>query len=905
MARPLPRDRLRAWRRRLLDRLHGEVADRRMADELAFHLSLETEKNIRLGMSPAAARRAAVLAFGGVDRVAEEVRDVRGIAWVDDFVHDLPHAIRSLRRSPGFTLSAVAALSLGLGANSAVFSVVHAVVIARLPFAAPEQLVRVWEANPAQRIEQGRVSPGTFLDLQNRSRTLGPLALFGERDMLFVGDHEPWEAHAAAVSPELFDLLGIQPVAGRGFARDNTGGTVPEIVLGYGVWQRQFGGDPGVVGKTLRMDYKFAYTIVGVMPAGFAFPPRTEVWTPLRYGPAATASERQFRYYGAVARLRPGITLGPAEREASVIAARLAAEYPASNAGWTIQLAPLDRSIVGDTRPVLVVLLCLAGCVLLIACGNVATLAVARATARRHEIAVRMALGAGKARLVRQWTTEALVLAVAGGLGGLIVGYWSNRLLIALAPRDIPRLDEVTFGASVVVFVAVATAVVALAVGIAPALRSRDTQPLDAMRSRTDSASFGGARSRQWLVGTQVALTFVLTVAATLLLRSFARLESTDLGYRRHDILSVRLRVPAGRFLPSPWVGRLAYFDRLIAEVSRIPGVQLVGGTSKIPLTGESGSGSMWRLDAPGAQGAQPPASAADQWKAGIQLVTPRYFETMGIRLTRGRSFEPTDRFTERQLERDDVPRPPGVAIINEAMARRYWPNGDALGARIFLFDDRSFAAYRTIVGVVADARETSADSAASPTVFLPYAQNPGQPLSLVVRSIVPAGNLVGPVTDRLRAIDPVISIGSVQPLDDVFAGAVSRPRFALVLVGSFAALALAIATVGVFGIVGFLVARRRQELGIRMSLGARPAQVVRLVLGEGLRPVLSGIVCGMVGAIVVARAMRALLYGVAPLDVVSFVTAAVLLGGASVVAAAIAARHAASVDPLRALRSE
>jgi putative ABC transport system permease protein len=908
--RPKPSDRIRAWLRRARALIRRTASDRGMSAELAFHLDMETDKNIRAGMDPADARRAAVLAFGGMDRVSEEIRDVRRIAWLDDGVRDLRHAARTFRRSPAFAVSAVAALSLGIGANTAVFAVVHAVVIAPLPYAEPERLVRVWEANPGQRIEHALVSPGTLVDLRQRSRTLERVAIFGERNMLFADDRQTWAARAAAVSPALFDVLSVRPVAGRVFSSEDPRtawtGSDNDVVISYGLWQRQFGGDPAVIGRTIRMDYRWSYTIIGVMPLGFSFPTHTDVWVPLTYGPTVSPIERQFRYYGAVAQVRQGVTIDEARRETAEIAAKLQTELPASNAGWTIELAPLDRSIVGSARPALFVLLGLATCVLLIACGNVATLAVARATARRHELAVRTALGAGRGRLIRQWGTEALLLAGLGGVGGAFVGYWCNRLLLSLAPHDIPRLDEVRFGSSAVAFVGLATIVVGLIVGLVPALRSRDASALDALRSRTLTGGVRSARSREWLVGTQVALTCVLTVAAVLLLRSFERLQATDLGFRRESLLSAELRVPAGRFSEEqPWFQRVEYYDRLIAELSRLPGVRAVGGTSAVPLTGEVGSGSMWRTDAPGAHGVTPPTSAADQWKAAIQLVTPRYFEVLGVPILHGRAFAPTDRFTEQALTNGDLPRPPGVAIINETMARRYWPGADPLGSTIFLFDDKSFAAYRTVVGVVGDVRSASVDSTAVPTVYLPFAQNPGQGLSLLLRSDVSLSGLVAPVVSRLRAFDPAINIANVRPFADVFDGALSRPRFTTLLAGGFATLALVIAAVGVFGIVGFLVARRTQELGIRVALGARRGDVLWLVLAEGLRPVVLGIVVGSVAAAAVARAMRALLYGISPLDSASFAMAAAILVGTSALASVIPAARAVGVDPLRSLRSD
>ena len=834
----------------------------------------------------------------------------RRIAWIDDAVRDLRLAARALRRSPGFASSAITALGLGIGANTAVFAVVHAVVIAPLPYAQPGRLVRVWEANRAQRIEQATVSPGTLVDLRQRSRTLERVAIFGEQEMLFTDDRQTWAARAAAVSPALFDVLSVQPAAGRVFASEDSrrawGGSNDDVVISYGLWQGQFGGDPGVVGRTIRMDYRWSYTIIGVMPLGFSFPTHTDVWVPLTYGPTVSPLERQFRYYGAVAQLRQGVTIDQAKHETAKIAADLESELPASNTGWTIELAPLDRSIVGGARPALFVLLGLATCVLLIACGNVATLAVARATTRRHELAVRTALGAGRGRLIRQWAAEALLLAGLGGAGGALVGYWCNRLMLSLAPRDIPRLDEVTFGTSAVAFVGLATIIVGLIIGLVPALRSRDARPLDALRSRTLTGGARSARSREWLVGTQVALACVLIVAAVLLLRSFERLQATDLGFRRESLLSAELRIPAGRFAgPQPWFQRVEYYDRLIAELDRIPGVRAVGGTSNVPLTGEAGSGSMWRTDAPGAHGAMPPTSAADQWKAGIQLVTPGYFEALRVPILHGRAFAPTDRFTEHVLTNRDLPRPPGVAIINEAMARRYWPGSDPLGSTIFLFDDKPFAAYRTVVGVVGDVRSASVDSMAVPTVYLPFAQNSGRGLSLIVRSDFPPSELVAPVTARLRSFDPAINIANVRPFADVFDGAVSRPRFTTLLAGGFATLALVIAGVGVFGIVGFLVARRTQELGIRVALGARHVDVLWLVLSEGLRSVLLGTLVGSVAAIVVARAMRALLYGISPLDSASFTIAAAILVVTSVVAAVVPAARAVGADPLRSLRSE
>ena len=908
--RPTLRDRLRATRRRMRALLRRSDTDREMSAELAFHIEMETEQNVRAGLDPESARRAALVAFGGVARVEEEVREVRGIGVFDDFMQDLRHAARSFRRTPGFAAAAIGALALGIGANTAVFSVLYGVVLAPLPYPEPHRLVRLWERNPAQQVERGAMSAGTFVDLRVRSRTLERLALYGERDMFVTDGRGSWETRVVAVSPTFFDVLGVHPIIGGAFPPDDVDAVSARrddvAIIGYALWQRYFGGSADVVGKTIRLENRWTYTVVGVMPEGFEFPAGAQIWTALSYGRSVTMAERQFRYYRVIGRVRAGHTIEGATRETAAIAAQLESEYPASNKGWSVEVARLDHAIVGGARTALVLVFCLALCVLLIASANVATLVLARAAARRHETAVRTALGASAGRLLRQSTAEALLLAVLGGAAGVLVGYWSSRLLLSLAPPDIPRLDTVGFGGWVLAFAALATVVTALAIGVLPMLARRDAATLDALRTRTIAGALSGTRARAWLLGGQVALTFVLTVAALLLARSFARLRGTDLGFARANTYAVELRVPLGRFTSwPPWLERIQYYDRLLDDLARLPGLSAVAGTTNIPLTGEMGSGSLWRTDAPGAHGSSPPTSAGDQSKAAIQIVTPLYFETMRIRLLRGRLFDDRDRFPSDAFNNMDGPRPPGVAIVNETMARRVWPGADPLGKSIVVFDDRSFAASRTIIGIARDVRAESVDSPPEPTVYLPFAQHPGRALALVVQSNLPVADVLRGVTGRVHAFDRTIILSRLLPLDAVIGGSLSRPRFTMLLASAFAGLALVIAALGVFGIVGYLVTRRTQEIGIRMALGARAASVLRLVLTDGLRPVLLGIAVGSLAAVGVAQAMRTLLYGLAPLDAPSFVAAAVLLLAASMIAAIVPARRAASVDPLRALRND
>jgi putative ABC transport system permease protein len=474
-----------------------------------------------------------------------------------------------------------------------------------------------------------------------------------------------------------------------------------------------------------------------------------------------------------------------------------------------------------------------------------------------------------------------------------------------LAPHGVPRLDEIAFDGQALAFTALATVLVGLGVGIAPLLTAREGHALELVRARTQSGGGAGGRSRAWLVATQVAFTFVLLVAAALLLRSFARLQGTDVGYRRHDVVSAEVRVPGGRFGPGrqSWGRRLQHYESMMAELARLPGVQAVAGITEVPLTGEIGSGRVWRTDAPGASGSRPPDSAEDQWDAAVQVVTPGYVETMGIPVVRGRALDAGDRFTLEQLAAAEGPRPVGVALINEAMAKRYWPGRDPIGQTIVEFDDRSFASHRTIVGVVGNVRATAVSSPPEPAVYFPFAQSPGRALSLVVRTSLPPGRMAGTIASSLRAFDPELTIRRVRPLEAVVDESLARERFTLALVAVFAALGLVIAAVGVFGVVGYVVARRTGEIGIRVALGASRAHVLRTVLAEGLTPVVLGVLAGVAGGVAVAQGMRVMLYGLEPLDAASFALAAALLVGAAVAAALVPALRAAAVDPLRALR--
>ena len=903
---PSLRDRVRGAVTRLRKVAQPSRADREMIAEMAFHLDMEIEKNIRAGMSSDEARRRARLAFGGTDRYGEEVRDARSINWLDDLRLDARYALRGFRRSPGYAAAAIGALALGIGTTAAVFSVAYGVVLAPLPYRSPEELVRLTESNVSARVERAAVTPGTLVDLRARSRSFGSVALINETRMLFFDGAESWEGRVAAVSPSLFALLGIGPTLGRAFSPETTANYPErEAVISHELWVRRFGQNPDVLGRSLQMEKRWPYTIVGVMPPGFAFPSGADLWVPQVYSTPAGRTLRQLRYYDMIGRLKSDVKLDDAARELAGISRQLQVDYPATSGGWTIRVEPLALSIVGPTRTPLFLLLGLAACVLLIACGNVASLAVARATARGQETALRLALGAGLNRLIRLWLAEGLMLAACGGVAGLVLGYYAAHAMLTLAPRDIPRLEHVGFGLPAIGFTVLASIGVGILVGLAPAWPARDLGASSMLRSRADVGVIGSTR-RGWVLAAQVALTFVLLVSSALLLRSFASLLGADLGYRTHDVVAARIKVPIGRFSsPRPWYQRVRYYDELLADLRAVPGVASVAGVSDVPLTAELGSGALWPVDAPGASGSRPPASAADQWTAAIQVVTPTYFAVMGTPLVSGRPFDNTDRFSEKELTEPSPPKPVGVAIVNEAMARRYWPGQSPIGKSIVIFDDQTWTASRTIVGVVRDMRVEAVADAAPPTLFLPFAQHPGRGLSLLVRTDLPPAQIAPTLARRIHEFDGTLSLSSVRPLDVVVRSALARQRFTALVAVAFAAIALILATVGIFGIVAYLVAHRSREIGIRMALGAGPGAVLRMVVGQGLRPVLVGAIAGCVGALGVERAMRALLYGSTGVDAASFLGAATAIAFIALLATIVPARRAIGLDPLQSLRAQ
>jgi putative ABC transport system permease protein len=827
-------------------------------------------------------------------------------------INDLRYAFRTLRRSPAFALSAILALALGIGANTAVFSVVYAVLLKPLPYAEPDRLVKLSEFNATQGMDDGRVSRGTFIDWRTRTKTLDDVAAYssGGESLWTIGDRLQ-VVRVAASSPALTRVLSVQPILGRWFGSEQAlPGATPQLVISYGLWQRAFGGAADIIGRRVLLEGRTTREIIGVMPKGFAFPEKADAWTNLALGAPIRGQRRRFLSYHAVGRMIGGATLQDVRREFDGLSAQLAVEQPDSNAGWSARVVPLAGSDTREVRASLLALFAAVGGVLLIGCANVANLLLARATARRRETAVRAALGASTTRLVRQSLTEAALLALLGTIAGVLIGTWLCGILVSLAPADVPRLGAVRIDVVLLLFAAAAGILSAAFVGLVPAVQAVRAAQRGALRPELRAVTPRAALARRVLIGGEAAVVVLLLTGAMLFLRTFVGLRGIDLGFEPERVWSVSTRWPLGRMMPGtpgtrPWPRLQRAVDGLVDAVAGIPGVEAAGVISDVPLTGKPADSNVWRNDAPGANGLTPPSDLRDRWRADLAVVTPGYFTALGIPLLRGRNFTDGDRLTDDQLNAKTVPTN-GVAVVNQAFAARYFPGEDPIGRTLVVADDQTFGWSRTIVGVVADVRGHTVAEAAEPAIFIPHAQHPDVFLpSLIVRTSLPPAVVATALRDRIAAYDPQLLVQRIRPMDEVIAGALSRPRFNLLLIGTLAALGLTLAAVGIYGVVSFLVTARTREIGIRMALGARAADVRRLVLREGMAPVVAGVAAGLLAWTVAARAIRTLLYGVAPLDPVSLSAAPALLIAIALLACYLPARRATAVDPLVALREE
>lgn len=898
--------RLREWARRLGGLFHRRRKDRELDEEIESHLQLHIEDNLRLGMTPQEARRQAMIKLGGIESTKEAYRDQRGLPKLETLWQDIRYGARMLRKNPGFTAVAVLTLALGIGANTAIFSVVHAVLLRPLPFPEPGQLAQLradWSGQPGTTI-----GGATFVEVQARSRSLARIAAYSGGDMALTGAGAAERVLAGAVTADFFPLLGVQPALGRNFTREEDTPNGPKaVILGHGLWQSRFGGDPGALGRTITLNQQ-GYTVVGILPARFQYPEPFQLWIPLAFGETGGT----FVTYGegmmllkAIARLKPGVTIQQAQAELQTIARRIQSGGPAASPGGNprprgeggegggdggegaLTLVGLHEQVVGDMKGALLVLLGAVLLVLLIACANVANLLLARAAGRQREMAVRVALGAGRLRIVRQLLTESVLLSLAGGGLGLLVAFWGVRALERWNGSSLPAMQGMGIDAWVLAFTFGVSVITGLVFGLAPSVQACRTDVNAALKEEGRSDT-GGPRNRlrHLLVVSEVALALVLLIGAGLLLKSFARLMEVHPGFRTDGVLTFQVTLAGGESSPQ----KVNFVKQIVERLKALPGVQAAAATDSLPLTAFS------RITAVEIEG-RPPidfrnANPGEVRPVSRPTVTLDYFQVMGISLKNGRAFTWQDA------------RPSaGSVIVNEAFQKHHFPGQSAVGQRIRLMAGPAEARWQTVVGVVSDVRQSGLAEDVLLEAYSPELEDLGDELSFVLHVTGEPAGLVSAVRRVVAEVDPHQPIHNVMTMEQRLANTTTSRRLNTALLGSFAAVALLLAVVGIYGVMSNAVTQRRREIGVRMALGAPQSEVLGLIIYGGLRLTLVGVAIGLAGAFALTRYLSNLLYSVNALDPGTFLSVAAALTGVALLACWLPARRAARTDPMVALR--
>lgn len=878
----------RRWVRRLRFLFRKEEVERELDEEILYHIEQEARELERQGVPPGEALRQARLRFGGTERHKERVRDERGGRLLEDLIRDLRHGARSLGRTPGFTVSALLILALGIGASTALFGVVRGVVLRPLPYPQPDQLVRIWPAATSRGVDRAAFSWPDFRDWRAEAETVTAMGLWTTLpgDYPIMGESGPQELATVWVGGDFFGALGVPAAIGRTLRPEDVELGSPMVVLSHGLWTRRFGQDPALVGQTITLDHR-SFEVVGVMPEGFGFPDgEAEVWTPITVIPEddVPIEVRGVRFPSALARLAPGVAPEAARDELAGIAASLEERFPDSNAGVDgATVVPLREVVVGDVEAALWMLMGAGGLVLLLVCANVASLLLARGTSRAREVSIRLSLGASTGRVTRQLLAESLLLGLAGGALGLALAWVGTDLLLERSAGLLPRSEEVALD-GVVLGVAVAVTLAAtLLSGVVPALRTARLSPGAGLREggREVGGGVRGVALRRGLVGAEVALAVVLLVGAGLMLRSVHAMGQVDPGFESEGRLAMTLTISDMKHPErADW---MAFYQAILDRMQALPGVESVGAIRYLPFRGD---GEAWPIRVPGLY---EPASEEQRQVRSYQ-VSPGLFDAMGIRVLRGRGIQATDRA-------DD----PLVVVVNEALVREFFQGEDPLGRRIQVTGTDI-----EVVGVVEDVRHQSLAEEAPAVAYVAQEQIPRIQMSYVLS----VGNgdplaLADDVRRIVQDIDPDQAITEILPLEELTGSQSARPGFLALILGLFAGLALILAALGVYGVVAFVVRERTREMGLRMALGASAGQVRRMVLVGGLKPVAAGLVVGVVVAFGAARLAESLLFGVAPTDPATYVAVAALLGLAGAGASLIPALAATRVDPMEALRAE
>jgi putative ABC transport system permease protein len=875
--------------------------DQRLREEMEEHLALQTAENLRAGMPPAEARRQAVLKFGAVEAIREDCHDEQGLPFIENLLHDVRYALRQLAKSPGFAAVAILTIALGIGATTAIFSLVDATLIHPFSYPQPEQLVRVEDDLPGAGAHDVGMSQPELKDLE-RSGIFQYVSLVGGGSVNLTGSSQPVRIPFLAVTPNYLALLGVKPELGRWFdPADQTPGFTLDVLLSDGLWKQSFGADPRILGRSLRLDNDL-YRVIGVMPPGFHDPGRTTeqrntaLWAASGFAAApAPPPARTMRLTEGVARLKPGLTLAAAQSRVDALVAALQKQFPNDyplQSAWTVRLVPLKESVVGNVRQSLMLLLGAVCLVLLIGCVNVANLLLARASARGREMAVRQALGAARKRLVRQLLTESLVLSLLGGMAGLAILLGAKGFLLQMVPESMPRLNDISISWSVMLFALAASVVAGTIFGLAPALQAgrQDLTHMLKLEGRGSKGSAEQTQTRRVLVVTEFALSLVLMIAAGLLLRSFWDLYNVRLGFNPQRVMAVRTWLPVPNDPKTDIYGSAAQEAPFLRELLRrgrsLPGVEEValGSNASIPLD-HIRNLSPLILEGRDIRSKDPPMIEQSD-------VTPEYFHLLEIPFVRGRVFSVMD---------DE--KAPQVAVINEALARTYWPNEDPIGKRLKV--DPSKPAWITVVGVVADARTESLAKESVPQIYLNGYQTTPKELAIFLRGQLDLAAIPAEVRAQVQSVNPELPVFGAKTLDDALSSSLSERRFSMEMVALFAVTALLLAGLGIYGTISYVVSERTREIGVRLALGAQRGEILGMVLRQGLGLAIGGAAVGLVGALIVSRLIAGLLYGVRPTDPLTFAGVTLLLTMVALAACYIPARRAMRVDPLVALRYE
>jgi predicted permease len=882
---------------RLRALFHRAWMEDELDEELRFHFENEVEKYRKSGLNEEEARRRARLAFGGQEQVKEDCREARGTNLIETTVQDVRYAVRQLVANPTFAIVILLTLALSIGANSAIFSVINSVLIKPLPYPQADRIVRLFLSNADY--PKFPLNPFDFRDYRTRSKSFDALAAFTRGDLqLSGGSAEPVRLNGFQITSGYFRVLGLQPELGREFdEKAELPGNGQQVILSDRLWRTRFASAPDIVGRKITLNMQ-PYTVVGVMPPGtehpgneyhsLAYGDDVDVWSPFTF--AGDPSKRGSHYIEGIGRLKDGVTIGQADGEMNAIMAQLGRQYPDNDTGWRVLVIPLYREIVGSSQKMLLVLLGAVGMVLLIACANAANLMLARASTRQREMAVRMALGAQRSRLIRQMLTESLIIALGGGGLGLAMAFGGVKALVSLLPADFPRSHDIHVNGAVFAFTFLVSAATGIIFGLIPAIQASRTDPRPGLHEggRTSTGSGRQSRLRNVLVISEVSLACVLLIGAGLMLRSLLNLLHLNPGFQQQHVLTASLSLPSEEYKTPESIAHFS--DQLTTNLSAAPGVESAGTGSDLPWTGYDENLGGWSIE-----GKQPPPH--EEFHARYHEASADYFRALGISLLKGRFFTEADKTGARN-----------VVIINQALAEKYWPNEDAVGKRINFFADHpADKDWTTVVGVVGDVKDMPNSPGTEPAFWWPSLQQPFpfKDTSLVVRTSSDPRALIDVVRNQVSRLNPALAVTDVQLMDGIVDESVATPRFAFALIGLFAGLAILLAAIGTYGVISYSVSQRTSEFGLRIALGAQRIDVLRLVLLQAIGLILAGTASGVVLALIFSRVLKSLIYNVSPADPLTFAAVGSMVIAVAVLACYIPARKATKADPITVLRAE